>query len=79
MYAATIRKLVELADQFGVVVIAEGVERTQTMENLWLLGVECMQGYLFGRPAPQITLWDNDVVNLSRALEPIAAVPALCV
>jgi len=55
MYAATIRKLVELAAQFGVLVIAEGVEQVQTMENLWLLGVQYMQGYLFGRPAPLLT------------------------
>lgn len=54
MYGATIRKLVELAEQFGVQVIAEGVERLQTVENLWLLGVRYMQGYLFGRPAPQV-------------------------
>jgi EAL domain-containing protein (putative c-di-GMP-specific phosphodiesterase class I) len=54
MYAATIRKLVELANRFGTVVIAEGVERQETMENLWLLGVQWMQGYLFGRPAPRL-------------------------
>jgi EAL domain-containing protein (putative c-di-GMP-specific phosphodiesterase class I) len=54
MYAATIRKLVELAAQFGVTVIAEGVEKLQTMENLWLLGVQCMQGYYFGRPKPSL-------------------------
>jgi EAL domain-containing protein (putative c-di-GMP-specific phosphodiesterase class I) len=54
MYAATIRKLVELASQFGVTVIAEGVESKETMENLWLLGVGWMQGYFFGRPAPAI-------------------------
>jgi len=54
VYAATIRRLVELAEQLGAVVIATGVEKAQTMENLWLLGVEYMQGYLFGRPAPQL-------------------------
>jgi EAL domain-containing protein (putative c-di-GMP-specific phosphodiesterase class I) len=52
--AATIRRLVELAEQLNIVVIATGVERARTMENLWLLGVEYMQGYLFGRPAPQL-------------------------
>lgn len=54
MYAATIRKLVELAGQFGVTTIAEGVEQVRTMENLWLLGVQFMQGYLFGRPEPSL-------------------------
>jgi EAL domain-containing protein (putative c-di-GMP-specific phosphodiesterase class I) len=52
--AATIRRLLELAEQLNVVVIATGVERARTMENLWLLGVEYMQGYLFGRPAPRL-------------------------
>ncbi len=52
LYAATIRKLVELADASGATVIAEGVERPHVMENLWLLGVQCMQGFLFGHPAP---------------------------
>jgi EAL domain-containing protein (putative c-di-GMP-specific phosphodiesterase class I) len=51
--AATVRKLVELADRFGGAVIAKGVQRTRTMENLWLLGIEYMQGYLFGNPAPR--------------------------
>jgi len=70
MYAATIRKMIELADQFHVVVIAEGVERTQTMENLWLLGVEYMQGYLFGRPSPMLAPQATDLVSLARSLEP---------
>ena len=61
MYAATIRKLVELAGQFGVGVIAEGVEKPETMENLWLLGVTRMQGYFFGRPLPRITRQTTDI------------------
>jgi EAL domain-containing protein (putative c-di-GMP-specific phosphodiesterase class I) len=54
VYAATIRRLVELAEQLDIVLITTGVEKAQTMENLWLLGVEYMQGYLFGRPAPRL-------------------------
>ena len=54
--AATIRTLAELADRCGAVVIANGVARTRTMENLWLLGIEHMQGYLFGSPAPEILI-----------------------
>jgi EAL domain-containing protein (putative c-di-GMP-specific phosphodiesterase class I) len=74
MYAATIRKLVELAAQFGVLVIAEGVEQVQTMENLWLLGVQYMQGYLFGRPAPRVTNPDATVPAIQP--EPANAPPA---
>jgi len=61
MYAATIGKLVELASQFRLAVIAEGVEKPETMENLWLLGVHCMQGYFFGRPSPRITRQSRDI------------------
>ena len=50
--AATIRKLVEIGDETGARVIAKGVDRTRIMENLWLLGVRYMQGYLFGSPKP---------------------------
>ena len=54
LYASTIRRLVELAEHLDIAVIAAGVERAQTMENLWLLGVEYMQGYLFGSPTPHV-------------------------
>jgi EAL domain-containing protein (putative c-di-GMP-specific phosphodiesterase class I) len=52
VHAATIRTLVEIGDRTGAAVIAKGVDRTRTMENLWLLGVRYMQGYLFGSPKP---------------------------
>lgn len=51
--ACTIRKLVELADKFDIKAVATGVDRLRTMENLWLLGLEIMQGDLFGRAAPE--------------------------
>jgi EAL domain-containing protein (putative c-di-GMP-specific phosphodiesterase class I) len=75
LYAATIRGIVETAGQFGAVVIAEGVEKPETMENLWLLGVHWMQGYFFGRPAPGIvrqsaeSFLDPDLMNLARSLD----------
>jgi EAL domain-containing protein (putative c-di-GMP-specific phosphodiesterase class I) len=70
MYGATVRKLVELADQFSVRVIAEGVENIHTMENLWLLGVQNMQGYLFGRPERNIASGESGLLRLARALSP---------
>lgn len=70
MYGATVRKLVELADRFSVRVIAEGVESIHTMENLWLLGVQNMQGYLFGRPERNITSGESGLLRLARALTP---------
>jgi EAL domain-containing protein (putative c-di-GMP-specific phosphodiesterase class I) len=71
MYGATIRKLVELADQFSVKLIAEGVENIHTMENLWLLGVQVMQGYLFGRPARNVINGAPGLMSLARALDPV--------
>ena len=70
MNGATVRKLVELADQFSVTIIAEGVESVHTMENLWLLGVQTMQGYLFGRPERNIANGDSGLLRLARALSP---------
>jgi EAL domain-containing protein (putative c-di-GMP-specific phosphodiesterase class I) len=49
-----ILKLVELAERLGITVIAEGVESRRAAETLLRLGVRRMQGYLFGRPAPDI-------------------------
>jgi EAL domain-containing protein (putative c-di-GMP-specific phosphodiesterase class I) len=54
VHGATIQKLVELGDLTGALLIAKGVDRTRTMENLWLLGVRYMQGYLFGSPCSQV-------------------------
>jgi EAL domain-containing protein (putative c-di-GMP-specific phosphodiesterase class I) len=53
--ASTIRKLVELADRNGAQAIAVGVERPRMVENLWLLGVQTMQGFLFGRPSRHVS------------------------
>lgn len=44
--------LVRFAEQTGSVIIAEGVETGTELEILSSLGVEIMQGYLFGRPEP---------------------------
>lgn len=52
--AEAIRKITELADRHNLVVIAEGVRASVTLENLWLVGVRNMQGDLFGQPAMSI-------------------------
>jgi EAL domain-containing protein (putative c-di-GMP-specific phosphodiesterase class I) len=76
--ASTIRKLVECSDRYGAQVIAMGVERQRMVENLWLLGVKIMQGYLLGRPSRQIVhsgapgecRMGMDLANLALTLEP---------
>jgi EAL domain-containing protein (putative c-di-GMP-specific phosphodiesterase class I) len=86
LYAVTVRKLVEISDRRGICVVAKGVERMHEMENLWLLGVLYMQGYLFGRPGPDISMPQTALVRLARALHPILvtaqereAIPALAI
>jgi|HubBroStandDraft_6_1064221.scaffolds.fasta_scaffold271296_2 EAL domain-containing protein (putative c-di-GMP-specific phosphodiesterase class I) len=49
--APAIGKLVQMAEKSGARVIAEGVDRVRMVENLWLLGVQFMQGHLFGDPS----------------------------
>ena len=75
--ASAVRKLAELTERMESGLVAEGVERVQTMENLWLLGVECMQGFLFGRPATIVTRPEQDLTNLTRVLEPSESIPRL--
>ena len=54
-HTAAVRRLVEVAERFNVCVIAKGVERVSTMEQLWEAGIHCMQGYLFGCPSPEMS------------------------
>jgi PAS domain S-box-containing protein len=44
--------IVDVARNFGIETIAEGVEAAETAELLAALGVHYAQGYHFGRPAP---------------------------
>ncbi|MFL6463235.1 MAG: EAL domain-containing protein [Bryobacteraceae bacterium] len=51
MYRSTVGKIVDLADEFGVKVIAEGIEDLPTAEICAGLGIQFMQGCYFARPA----------------------------
>src|SRR5579862_2473404 len=42
-----IRKLAELGERLGIPVVAHGVDRDVTKENLWLLNIYLMEGALF--------------------------------
>ena len=69
-HAIAVRKLVEVAERLSVRVIAKGVERVSTMEQLWEAGIQCMQGYLFGCPSPEVSGTAMDLARLARAIEP---------
>ncbi len=53
-----IRKLADLGEYFRIPVVADGVDRRVTAENLWLLNVSLMQGQLLDAvaspTAPQV-------------------------
>ena len=53
-YAETVvRKTVELTQELGLTVTAEGIENPLQAEILMLMGCQVGQGYLFGRPVPE--------------------------
>lgn len=64
--AAIARTILALGHTLGLEVIAEGVETTDQHAFLAQIGCDVFQGYLFGRPVPQI-----DVLGAM-------ALPALC-
>jgi EAL domain-containing protein (putative c-di-GMP-specific phosphodiesterase class I)/GAF domain-containing protein len=49
---ALARSLLLFADEIGAALVAEGVETPTELDALTALGVECVQGYLTGRPGP---------------------------
>ena len=46
-----VRTLKDLADRWGALVIAEGVETPEQLEFVRSLGIRAGQGYLLGRPS----------------------------
>ena len=47
-----VESIVAFASRTGALVIGEGVEREEQVEQLTELGVTAAQGYLFSRPGP---------------------------
>ncbi len=52
--ALGVRKLAELGHNFGIESIAEGVETEDTLRAVEKLGISLVQGYLTGRPSPEM-------------------------
>jgi EAL domain-containing protein (putative c-di-GMP-specific phosphodiesterase class I) len=56
--ARLLAAVVRLADDIGLPVVAEGVERPAQLEALRRLGCPLAQGYLLGRPGPAASISD---------------------
>jgi EAL domain-containing protein (putative c-di-GMP-specific phosphodiesterase class I)/FixJ family two-component response regulator len=50
--SALVTAMHQFAQEMGITVVAEGIEREAQLAALLDIGVECGQGYLLGRPAP---------------------------
>jgi diguanylate cyclase len=61
-----VRAIVELAHEFGLSVVAEGVEDQELTEHLKALGCDQAQGFLWSRPLPPAELLEV-VVRLAAA------------
>ncbi len=48
-----LKSIVDMAHNSGLAVCLEGVEEKEDMESLRVLGSDYIQGFLFGRPAPE--------------------------
>lgn len=59
--------LVSIAQQFDMFTVAECVEKKEEMAYLQEIGVDCMQGYLFGRPET-VPVWKEKETTLEGYL-----------
>jgi EAL domain-containing protein (putative c-di-GMP-specific phosphodiesterase class I) len=66
MYRSTVGRVVDLAAEFNVNVIAEGIEDLATAEICSELGIHLMQGYYFARPAERMIACASDLINLAH-------------
>lgn len=73
MYRSTVRKISELAAEFSVNVIAEGIEDARTAAVCLDAGIRYMQGYYFGRPSADMRTCNRDMLNLKTEIERHAA------
>jgi diguanylate cyclase (GGDEF)-like protein len=58
--AVIARALIDVSNHLELTAIAEGVETAAQAEELYRLGYRFVQGYHFGRPAPQLAISDSE-------------------
>lgn len=66
MYHSTVQKVSDLAKEFKVNVIAEGIEDLATAHACLGLGINLMQGYYFSKPTSRMASCSADLVNLAN-------------
>ncbi len=69
MYRSAISKIVDLGHEFGVRVIAEGIETKTSAETCSSIGIDLMQGYHFARPAAAMVSTASSLISLSGVLQ----------
>ncbi len=62
-----LRTLCDLADRWGALVVAEGIETPQQLDVVRSLGIGAGQGYLLGRPTDRPSTESLDLATLSRS------------
>lgn len=63
---AIVRGIVSIAEELDIVVLAEGIETEAEMITLQELGINVMQGYLFGRPQIEAFATTESIPHLLR-------------
>ncbi len=76
-----VRTLKDLADRWGALVIAEGIETAEQLTFVRSLGIRAGQGYLLGRPVERPSVDAIDIEALTRTsgdwlVDRLRAVPA---
>jgi EAL domain-containing protein (putative c-di-GMP-specific phosphodiesterase class I) len=63
------RTLHDLADRWGALVVAEGIETPAQLDIVRSLGINAGQGYLLGRPTDRPSSETLDIEGLSRSAD----------
>ena len=74
---AVLRSLMDLAARQGAVAIAEGLETAEQLRSLRELGITTGQGYLLGRPGPNLGIASVDIEALASGTLIVGNVPAV--
>jgi diguanylate cyclase (GGDEF)-like protein len=64
-----LKTLRDLADRWGALVVAEGIETPQQLDIVRSLGIGAGQGYLLGRPTDRPSTESLDLVGLSKGAD----------